>query len=210
MTVELLHATPLIVADIAIGQCWNTGTKEDTYEMQKRMDRVANKNKHGSTIEHINYSFQITGLPRFVLQELARHRHQSLSVKSSRYTISELKTVHLQNADNKFNCEIIEKYIYLTGNKFIDEQNIKALLHMQRLLRMQLPNDKVKQAMPEAYLTDLVSTFNARSFQNFLSLRTDKSALKEIRDLAFAMYDAIPDHHKFLFQRYLKPRDTSN
>ena len=210
MEVELLHATPLEIADIAIGQCWNTGPKDDTYEMQKRMDRVANKNKHGSTIEHINYSFKITGLPRFVLQELARHRHQSLSVKSSRYTISELKTIHLWDADNYFNWEIIKKYIHITGNRFIDDQNVKALIQMQKLLYMQLPNDKVKQAMPEAYLTDLVSTFNARSFQHFLSLRTDKSALKEIRDLAFAMYDVIPDNHRFLFQRYLKPRDTSN
>ena len=87
MKVKLLHYTPLEVADKSISKCWD----KTTDKWQARMYRVANKFKHASTIEHINYSFDIDGIPRYVLQEISRHRIQSLSVKSSRYTISEIK-----------------------------------------------------------------------------------------------------------------------
>jgi thymidylate synthase (FAD) len=54
--------------------------------------------------------------------------------------------------------------------------------------------------MPEAYKTSLVMTINARSLQNFLELRSSKHALWEIQYLAKAMYDAIPEEHKFLYE----------
>ena len=61
------------------------------------------------------------------------------------------------------------------------------------------PNDKAKYCMPEAYKTSLVMTINARSLQNFLSLRTDKKALWEIQLLAKAMFEALPELDKQLF-----------
>ncbi|MBQ2431066.1 MAG: FAD-dependent thymidylate synthase, partial [Campylobacter sp.] len=42
-----------------------------------------------------------------------------------------------------------------------------------------------------------------RSLQNFLSLRTSKSALWEIRNLANLIYEALPDEHKFIFENCL-------
>lgn len=41
--------------------------------------------------EHISYNFDISEVSRALLQELARHRISSFSVKSSRYTLGELK-----------------------------------------------------------------------------------------------------------------------
>ena len=57
--------------------------------------------------------------------------------------------------------------------------------------------------LPEAYKTSLVMTINMRSLQNFLELRTSKSALWEIRDLAKAMYNALPPDHLYLFKEYI-------
>jgi thymidylate synthase (FAD) len=42
-------------------------------------------------------------------------------------------------------------------------------------------------------------SINARALQNFLELRSSKHALKEIQDLARAMYEVLPEDHKFLF-----------
>jgi len=42
--------------------------------------------------------------------------------------------------------------------------------------------------------------------QNFISLRSSKSALWEIRNLANAIYDALPNEHKFIFEKCL-PED---
>ncbi len=54
--------------------------------------------------------------------------------------------------------------------------------------------------MPESYRTELSFSINARSLQNFLSLRTSKSALWEIRALAFSIFNALPEEHRFIFQ----------
>ena len=40
-----------------------------------------------SILEHINLTYSIRGLSRACLQELARHRHISLSVESTRHTL---------------------------------------------------------------------------------------------------------------------------
>ena len=107
MKVTLLHNTPLWVCARAIRTCWDSHDKSDTkiYTNEKDkiyggscgekdkelIERVGNKNKHSSTLEHLSYSFEIDGISRACLQELARHRMASYSVKSSRYTLKELK-----------------------------------------------------------------------------------------------------------------------
>ena len=98
MQVTLDHHTPLYVAAKAIRQCWASQEKSDTVDCtcgpndKALIDRIGNKNKHASTLEHLYYNFTIEGVSRALLQELARHRHQSLSVQSTRYTLSkELK-----------------------------------------------------------------------------------------------------------------------
>ena len=99
MIVKLLNNTPLYIADKAIGKCWDKPTPDEEVDECiytpgcniARIERVALKNKHASTIEHLNYTFDIDGVSRALLQELARHRIASYSVKSTRYTLKELK-----------------------------------------------------------------------------------------------------------------------
>ena len=56
------------------------------------IDRVGNQFHHSSILEHITFNFFIDGISRACLQELARHRVSSFSVKSSRYVLAkELK-----------------------------------------------------------------------------------------------------------------------
>jgi thymidylate synthase (FAD) len=43
-----------------------------------------------------------------------------------------------------------------------------------------------------------------RSLQNLLSLRSDKAALWEIRQLAHALFNALPADHRYLFVDHLK------
>jgi len=186
MTVKLLHFTPLKIADISIGKCWDKQKEEVDKE---RMYRVANKFKHSSTIEHINYSFDIDGISRTCLQELARHRHQSLSVKSTRYTLKEI---------DKSN-NIID--FLVSVNSEVDMVNF---VQLKRIKESRASNDIRKYMLPEAFKTSLVSTMNMRALQNFLSLRTDKSALWEIRELANKMFEVLPEEHKFMLEDFVK------
>lgn len=179
------------------------------------VDRVGNKFKHASILEHLNYTFFIEGISRACLQELSRHRHTSPSVKSSRYTLTELR-----NADDLtiyrirgiedhslyttalwLNCEA---FLVKSGNEHVDLASCKALIELQKILKHGTSNDYAKYCMPESYKVTEQLTVNARSLQNFLSLRSDKSALWEIQQLAHAIFAAIPDDHKYLFEDHLK------
>ena len=194
MEVTLLHASPLTLADTAIGKCWDKESK-DVSHMLERMDRVGNKNKHSSTLEHINYTWDIDGISRACLQELARHRHQSLSVKSTRYTLKELKT-----------AVFLEDFVVPTGDEEVDERIWSSLYELQEMLKRGVSNDVAKYMLPEAYKTSLVSTMNMRGFQNFLELRTSKAALPEIRELAWDMYYSIPTNQHFMYKHILEGR----
>ncbi len=202
MKVELLHSTPIWVSDKAIGQCWGVGCFTGE-KLKIRMDRVANKFKHASTIEHTFYNFHISGISRGLLQELARHRLTSLSVKSTRYTLKELKSeeTFLSIREDE-NYERASKYVIFTNleDKSVNRAILEGLENVRRLIHKGISNDIVKYTLPEAYQTELVWSINARSLQNFLKLRSSKDAWGEIRLLAQAVFEEIPETDKFLFE----------
>ena len=204
MNVTLLHSTPLPIAAHAIRTCWQSFDKGDKGGQKDRelIDRVGNKYKHASTLEHLVYTFYIQGISRALLQELARHRMASLSVKSTRYTLKELKNAQPFKEDD---FKGASKYIVLTGNEMVDQASIKALNTLQKVLKAGISNDIAKYCLPECYKTELTWTVNARSLQNFLALRSSKSALWEIRKLAYKIFEALPDEHKYLFEEYVEP-----
>lgn len=229
-SVELLHFTPLSVCSNAIRTCWSSFEKGDCGgEIDKGLIyRVGNIFKHASTLEHLSYSFFIKGISRALLQELSRHRIASLSVKSSRYTLKELRKEgsFIYNRffnfleSSKFNSLVemdfeccnefgdyltkLSKYIYLSDDAFILKNQIKNLDILRECLKRNTPNDKAKYLMQECYKSELTYTINARSLQNLLALRTDKRALREFQDLALRLYENLPNEHKFIFTEHIK------
>lgn len=206
MQVELLHYTPLHVCSHAIRTCWNSHSKSDKGKLDENLIyRVGNINKHKSVLEHLFYSFEIKGISRACLQELARHRMASLSVKSTRYTLKEL------NKEDSFLLPLCkeaykraEKFIVLQGHELMDFNAIHALENLRLAVKQGIANDIAKYIIPECYKTELVWSINARSLQNFLELRTAKVALKEIRELAYSVYKALPQEHLYLFSGCLR------
>jgi thymidylate synthase (FAD) len=153
---------------------------------------------------HLTYSFDISGVSRALLQELARHRIASPSVKSTRYTLKELKDEVFSNPiGGKLHYDKVYDYCVVADKDQL-YYLIECLISIQKQLRDGKSNDKVKYMLPEAYKTELAWTINARSLQNFLALRSAKAALWEIRLLAQAIYDAIPDDHKYLFKECMQ------
>jgi thymidylate synthase (FAD) len=212
--VKLLYNTPLSVCVQAGRTAWQsfhkggnyeTPTDNITQEDENFLDRIANKHKHHSVIEHLVYSFEINDISRALLQELSRHRLQSLTVKSTRYTIKELKKEdEFTDFDNEYDYKRASKYLVWTKNRDVDITSFFALEDLRDNIKKGISNDLVKYSLPESYKTSLVQTINARSLRNFLELRTSKSALWEIRNLAFEIYKAIPDSHKFLFNQVIE------
>ena len=221
MEVKLLHSTPLEIADIAICKCYGNEPHSDEAKVKARINRVANVSKHSSTVEHLTLSFDIDGISRACLQEIVRHRISSYTVKSSRYTLKELKKEAefiKEGVNEKGNIsitvtdELVErasKYVVLTGNNQVDISIMEALENLRYKVLQDIPNDIAKYCMPEAYKTSLVMTINARALQNFLELRSSKHALWEIQNLSKAIYDALPENYRFLFD-YIYEKENTN
>jgi len=220
MEIVLLYSTPLEVGVKAIRTCWQSQDKSDNMGEKdlSLVYRVANKNKHSSTIEHLSYTFYISGISRALLQELARHRMASLSVKSTRYTLKELKeedpfcTADFDykgwltgkiDASGGYYSKRASKYLVWTENNRIDISSVVALENLRIQLKSGISNDIAKYCLPESYKTELTWSINARSLQNFLALRSSKAALWEIRDLANMLYNNLPENHKFLFKDFI-------
>ena len=219
MPAKLLYNTPLWVCAHAVRTCWQSHGLSDTEmehndphtritgEKDKELIlKVGNKFKHASTLEHLNYTFYLDGISRALLQELARHRIASLSVKSTRYTLKELKEENpfaFTLEDTSVVLNRASQYLVMTGNEDVDMASVLALENLRRLVAQGIPNDTTKFCLPDAYKTELTWTINARSLQNFLKLRTDKAAMWEIRRLAYDIYAVLPYDHQYLFEEFI-------
>lgn len=197
MEVKLLNFTSLLIAIKAIRKCYDSCSDNLGDRDIKLLESVI-KNDHTSTIEHINFTFEINGISRACLQELARHRHASLSVESTRYTLRNLVQEY------KKDTFLYSDYLVLTNDNQMDLWSIDSLNKVISLLEKGYKNDQAKYLLPESYKTNLIWTINARSLRNFFKLRSSSKALWEIRELANNIFKAIPDDHKILFKDIIK------
>ncbi|MBD3865214.1 FAD-dependent thymidylate synthase [Campylobacter fetus] len=197
MEVKLLNFTSLLITIKAIRKCYDSCSDNLGDRDMKLLESVI-KNDHTSTIEHINFTFEINGISRACLQELARHRHASLSVESTRYTLRNLVKEY------KKDTFLYSDYLVLTNDNQMDLWSIDSLNKVISLLEKGYKNDQAKYLLPESYKTNLIWTINARSLRNFFKLRSSSKALWEIRELANNIFKAIPDDHKILFKDIIK------
>lgn len=220
MEIKLKHIAPIDLIVDAIRQCYDSGDLSDSkwedvapewensdmyYVLgpkDKALIQRIIKSGHESTLEHCQITFEVKGFSRAVLQELARHRiGTSLSVKSTRYTLKELKDEEsfLYKSWDKQKARA-EKYLVMTGNDQVDAASISALERLRLLVASGLPNDYTKFCMPESYKVDAIITMNVRSLRHFLILRKVLRALWEIRNLANGMEAVIPEEYLFMFE----------
>jgi thymidylate synthase (FAD) len=221
MSVKLLNYTPLALAAIAARLCtgndkkvrdlcygclpYNDGKEPIPIDDRELLENhIVKKGKHDpmnppheSVLEHLVYTF-MADISRACLQEISRHRIASPSVESTRYALKKIL---------KKECHIVD-FLYLTGDKEVDELNVEHLQKIIKLAKKGKSNDILKYAIPECFMTREMMTINARSLRNFMLLRSTSRALDEIRRLAFDLYDILPDEHKFVFEDRLSNRDN--
>lgn len=203
---------------------------------------------HHSILEHANLAFLIKGTSRGVLQEHARHRIQSISVRSTRYTMSNIINAFvvevITNPSNTYpsnwfiatlmafdmfvttdwDYNVIQitdifnklKYQYhkIGHDEFLQKAIAKSSLpilkrkpkldsYLQEELFRALEAGKKKRNVGDAFKhivndnwkVDMVVTFNLRSLKNYLTLRDSGAAYFQIRWLAQAMKDVIPQKY---------------
>lgn len=168
------------------------------YADLRLIDKVGNKYKHESILEQASVVFAIEGLSRAALQELARHRTAKLTVKSTRYTLKKDLAKEAPFDHSEESIKRAKRYIVTTGNSDLDRLLILQLENLRKAVASGASNDLVKYLLPEAYKTKLQWQSDLRNFKHFLKLRLNRAALWEMRNLAEAMYKALPRTYRML------------
>jgi len=167
---------------------FNEGYKsvgKDNIDFQKMETEYANLLYELKSNNFSFKTFKVKNISRALLQEFVRHDDLlAITVKSTRYTLKELKNEKEFIKENVCDFKRAEKYVVLTGNAMIDVTIIQELEKLRYLLNQNISNDIAKYVIPESYKTEFIVTLPKRNFENFLKLRDSKDALWEIQRLA--------------------------
>ena len=171
--VELLAYTPdpVVVAQTAAGMCRATGPTPKGLE-------VAIKSGHESVLEHVSFTFRIRDVSRAFLAQITRHRLASFSVESQRYCKYTDVVRMTMPPSMEANAEAQEIY----RQTILDAANA-----YRSLLDLGVDAEDARFVLPEATVTNMVVTMNARELRHFFALRCCNRAQWEIRAVADEM-----------------------
>ena len=148
-------------------------------------------NKHMSPFEHNWMTFYIE-TPLFVAREFMRHRTWSYNEMSGRYTelpgrmflIDSERPIVQQGKIGAYNFSggTAEQYGLVFAETSLAYQN--AWNAYQKMLGAGIAKEVARNVLPVGTMTQFYASANVRNIMQFLLLRNDQHALKEIRDVA--------------------------
>lgn len=187
MKVTLLTYTPApekIVA--AAARCCYSNDDPDklldnmTDEKAAKFLQKLNDLGHQSPIEHVSFTFAISGVSRALLAQITRHRLASFSVRSQRYC--------------GFNSSDFIKPPSIAGSNVentFDSAMDQCKRNYDSLIDDNIAKEDARMVLPNAAATSMVVTMNARELLHFFSLRCCTRAQWEIRNLANDMVKLV-------------------
>jgi thymidylate synthase (FAD) len=146
----------------------------DPAKMQKLISGVI-ESGHGSTIEHVVFTFGISGVSRTLSHQLVRHRAGvAFDQQSQRYVTFKGASTMLPASIAESEAEIRDRY----------EDAIEGSLSLYGdLVAAGIPGEDARFVFPNATRTNLVMTTNLRALIHMSGLRLCTMAQWEIRRL---------------------------
>ena len=116
---------------------------------------------HQSPLEHVSFTFAISGVSRSLLAQITRHRLASFSVRSQRYC--------------NFNESDFVKPPKISKSPQVEEifdlSLAKSKADYDKLIEAGIPKEDARMVLPNAASTSMVLTMNARELLHFFNLR---------------------------------------
>jgi len=157
-------------------------------ERDKKLLEYLLANEHFTPFEHSVFQFHIK-CPIFVARQWMRHRWGSYNEISSRYT--EVKDEFYMPEKFRIQDKSNRQGSIESGNlnqEFLLSEYKKAIKNSyqtyEKLLKEGVAKEMARMVLPVSQYTEFYWTINARSLLNFLKLRMDSHAQKEIREYA--------------------------
>lgn len=197
MKVTLLTHTPMpekIVA--AAARCCYSNDDPDklldemTDEKAAKFLQKLNDLGHKSPLEHVSFTFAISGVSRALLAQITRHRLASFSVRSQRYCGFEKSDFINPPSIAKSDIKDI-----------FDEALRQSKSNYDSLIEKEIAKEDARMVLPNAASTSMVVTMNARELLHFFNLRCCTRAQWEIRNLAEEMVKLVKEIAPNLFAR---------
>lgn len=177
------YYVPLIYT--ACRTCYSELAPEDIFERattgrvaeekQQELVRRVIDSGHGSTIEHIVFTFAISGVTRTLSHQLVRHRAGlAFDQQSQRYVKYKEPSYMLPGSIVDADDDVRQRF----------EQQLAGSLEVyEDLLEAGIPGEDARFVMPNATRTNLVMTTNLRALIHMAGLRLCVMAQWEIRRL---------------------------
>ena len=157
-------------------------------ERDKKLLEYLLANEHFTPFEHSVFQFHIK-CPIFVARQWMRHRWGSYNEISSRYT--EVKEEFYIPEKFRIQDKSNRQGSIESGNlnqEFLLSEYKKAIKNSyqtyEKLLKEGVAKEMARMVLPVSQYTEFYWTINARSLLNFLKLRMNSHAQKEIREYA--------------------------
>jgi thymidylate synthase (FAD) len=165
-------------------------TKND--QAQKYFDNIKQQ-RHGSVIEHPNFTFLFYGVSRSFTHELVRHRSGfGFSQVSQRYVSG--KTLRfVERPEFQKNEELHQRFCDRVDSAAFEYDEIAALLmksmaeklsSMPKTEARKAVNQAARAVLPNETEAPIVVTANVRAWRHFCEMRGSKHAEPEIRSVA--------------------------
>lgn len=176
-----------------------------SYEMNEANESLIGflaRNKHASPFEHSGMTVYAE-IPIFVAREWQRHRVQHYSELSQRYTklespkawVPELEDMRKQvGKPGAYKFEPVDKLTALAGVATIEMVYDICFEAYKSLLDLGIAKEVARTVLPIGTCTKMYATASLRGWLNFLALRTDESALLEIRREAYQIEELLNEH----------------
>lgn len=164
---------PLSIAELAASVCYDSQPTENC-----RIVRGCKATNHVSVLEHISFTFCVTGVSRALLAQLSRHRHISLSVMSQRYVPMD-------------NFNYVNPFGEQHGGDVFDDMMSNIANDYKLLKNLGAANEDARAVLPNACCTKFYVTINARSLIEMSHLRLCTRAQAEIRSMFMAIKEQV-------------------
>jgi thymidylate synthase (FAD) len=167
---------------------------------KKYIENILNS-KHGSVLEHVNFTFLLSGVSRVLTHELVRHRAgMAYSQESLRYC----KLEHLELVIPDSETELLDEE---SDKLFVDALTDirKTVAKLNKLLlkddisffRKKRITSLIRRIAPIGINTSIIFTANARALRHIIEMRTSPHAEAEIcnifKRVAVLARDAAPN-----------------
>lgn len=178
-----------------------------TVDAKKYLDNIMSS-KHGSVLEHANYSFVIWGIDRACSHEEVRHRAGvAFSQMSQRYVDG--KTLRFVEREEYQNDPVLHELFEAHIDEAVQQYDMRAA-HLQRAMadrlkdvppteRRKAVNSAARNCLPNETETAMVMTGNVRAWRHVIEMRAAQWADTPIRNLTLKLHAVLNEVAPFFF-----------